>query len=108
MKPIRAKSLLKVVASGVVVVLTVIPALAVAARPARPFEAAAVFPPWWNAARVRAAVEPVGEISAIGRMPTVVTVIGGTDVSDGLRTAGAWFILNPALVGCAIRPGATA
>lgn len=107
MKPIHARPLLSVMAGGVIVVLTVLPALTIAARPARPFEAAAVFPPWWDAARVRAAVEPVGEISAIGRMPTVVTVMGGTDVSESLRTAGAWFILNPALVGCGIRPGAT-
>lgn len=104
----RSRPLLNVMASGVVIVVTVLPALDIAARQARPFEAAAVFPPWWDAARVRAAVEPVGEISAIGRMPAVVIVTGGTDVSDGLRTAGAWFILNPALVGCAIRPGAPA
>lgn len=108
MRSIRVASLLKALATGLVVVLTVLPALAIAARPARPFEAAAVFPPWWDAARVRAAVAPVGEISATGRMETVVTVIGGTDVAAGLRAAGAWFILNPALIGCAVRPGATA
>jgi hypothetical protein len=102
------RPVLQTAACAAVIALTAAPAIALAARPATPFAVAAVFPPWWSAERVRAAVEPVGEISSTGRAATVVSVLGGADLAERLRSAGAWLILNPELVGCATRPGAEA
>lgn len=108
MNSTRSRPVLKAVACATAIALTAAPALAIAARPDTPFAVAAVFPPWWSAERVRAAVEPLGEISSMGRTATVVTVIGGGDLSQGLRSAGAWLILDPELAGCTPRPGVTA
>ena len=108
MNSTRGRPILQIVACAAVIALTAAPAIAIAARPATPFAVAAVFPPWWSAARVRAAVEPIGEISSTGRTATVVSVIGGPDLSQSLRSAGAWLILDPELAGCTPRPGAAA
>ena len=101
----RGRPVLQAVACATAIALTAAPALAIAARPATPFAVAAVFPPWWSAERVRTAVEPFGEISSTGRVATVVSVIGGDELSRGLRSAGAWLILDPELAGCTPRPG---
>jgi len=104
----RGISSAEAAACAIVIALTAVPAAAAAARPVTPFAVAAVFPPWWSAARVRSAVVPVGEISATGRAATIVSVIGGADLSQRLRAAGAWLILNPEIVGCTPDPGAQA
>lgn len=63
----------------------------------------AIFPPWWSNARSFGAVAGAGgSIVRIGALPTFV-VVTSADPSfhDRLRTAGAWFLVNPvALGGC--------
>tara|TARA_R110002167_G_scaffold279204_3_gene485103 strand:- start:267 stop:593 length:327 start_codon:yes stop_codon:yes gene_type:complete len=82
------------------VLATLVPALAVAARPSEPWTAAAVFPPWWSADRIHRAANTAGQVTSSGRSANVVVVWGGTDLAPRLRAAGAWLILDPGFAGC--------
>lgn len=108
MQFLSPRSVIEVGVCVMVIGLTAIPAFAVASRPVRPYAMAAVFPPWWSAERVRAAVEPIGEITSTGRMTGIVAVVGGADLSKDLHRAGAWFTLNADPVACTKSPGAAA
>ncbi|NBB51356.1 hypothetical protein GVN24_24020 [Rhizobium sp. CRIBSB] len=103
LSPVR--SLKRVVLCAGVVVLTAVPALAVAARPSQPFAVAAVFPPWWTATQARSAVDPLDQASSQGRFANVVIVYGAPGLQQRLRNAGAWLLLDPGLVGCTQRSG---
>jgi hypothetical protein len=82
------------------VVISLAPALAVAARPEQPFAVAAVFPPWWSRARVETAVADIGVVTGHGRLGAVVSLTGGADLERQLKMAGAWAVLDPRLAGC--------
>jgi len=83
----------------------VVPLLAV--QPARDGDdLAAVFPPWWNPARVALAAMQGGAVAGYGGAGFVVLVPRG--VPDRLREAGAWFVLPAAVLGgCASERNAT-
>jgi hypothetical protein len=72
--------------------------VAVEARPRDPAQAAAIFPPWWNAASVIDAASRAGSVVAVGAMPFVVTVrTADGPVAPRLRAVGAWFSIDPGL-----------
>ncbi|MGA0545492.1 hypothetical protein ACO2Q1_09470 [Brevundimonas sp. VNH65] len=83
-----------------VVLISVAPAIAVAGKPDQPFAAAAVFPPWWDRARVEAAVVDFGVVTGHGRFGAVVSVTGGAQLEQQLKQAGAWAVLDPRFAGC--------
>jgi hypothetical protein len=58
---------------------------------------AAIFPPWWDAPQVMAGVAVAdAEILREGATPFVLVVSDDApDLSDRLRAAGAWFVLDP-------------
>jgi hypothetical protein len=90
--------------------LAVLVALAMpllAMQPAREGDdVAAVFPPWWDPARVTLAAMQGGDVAGYGGAGFVVLVPRG--VPDRLRAAGAWFVLPAALLGgCAANGGTT-
>ena len=63
---------------------------------------AALFPPWWSAARSVLAAAGAGSILSAGALPFVVMIAPeDTGSYDRLREAGAWAILDPQrLTGC--------
>lgn len=82
------------------ILATAATAIFIAAPPAHAFAVSAVFPPWWSAADVQRAVEPVGVTATVGKMPNIVTVYGGADLQHRLRKAGVWLFLDPRLINC--------
>ena len=99
--PLRLpRTLLRVSAITAVMAASLIPALAVAARPTQPFAAAAIFPPWWSRDRVEAAVADLGTVTRHGRLPAVVSLMGGEDLQQQLLKAGAWIVIDPRLAAC--------
>lgn len=90
----------KVVAIGALAIISsLVPALAVAARPNDPFVVAAAFPLWWTPERVEAAARSAGSVSRSGRF-NIVVVYGGADVGQQLSRNGAWAILDPRIANC--------
>jgi hypothetical protein len=68
---------------------------------------AALFPPWWSAARVIASAAAAdGAIVRFGGFQTIlVLAAGGPDLAARLRHAGAWLVLDAgSLGGCAEQP----
>jgi hypothetical protein len=67
----------------------------VSAAPADPSRVAAVFPPWWSAARTVSAAASAGDIAGIGGAPFVVILHGDPQrLTDRARSAGALLILG--------------
>ena len=95
-----SRPLLKAALIGAVMAASLVPALAVAARPIQPFAAAAIFPPWWSRDRVEAAVADLGTVTRHGRVPAVVSLTGGEDLQRQLFAAGAWLVIDPRLTTC--------
>jgi hypothetical protein len=63
---------------------------------------AAVFPPWWQAARIYEAAVGAGPLLDAGQA-SFVMIVGFSDpgVAERLRSAGAIILLDAAAVGCA-------
>lgn len=63
---------------------------------------AAVFPPWWSAARAFDAAAGAGRIVALGRLSSVLIVHGDpAQLAHRLREAGALLVLDSSLsAGC--------
>lgn len=81
--------------------LGLFPAALIAARPSDPRAVAAVFPPWWPAARAVSAAASAGRLAAVGAVPWVIVVRGQDDIASHLRAAGALALLDPrAVLGC--------
>lgn len=93
--------------------LALVPAAIPASTPTDPRIVAAVFPPWWSAARSISAAARHAQIVRLGGLPTIVIVrtavphhLGphhlGPDHPgpDQLRADGAWLFLNPIVAGC--------
>ncbi len=93
-------------ALGLMAVLPLGVALGAQARPPAVGPVAAVFPPWWHAARAFAAAGTAGPVARFGALPFIV-IVAAPDRAR-LRAAGAWLLLDPrALGGCAqTQPGA--
>lgn len=82
------------------VVLSLFAALSVDAQPRTPGWVAAVFPPWWDAARVVGAAGTAGDIAGAGGASFIVILRGDpATLHHRARTAGAWLLLDPALAG---------
>lgn len=87
------------------VVLSLFAAVAVDAQPRTPGRVAAVFPPWWDPARVVGAAGSAGEISGAGGGAFVVILRGDpATLHQRARAAGALLLLDPALAGACARP----
>lgn len=73
-------------------------------RPIDPHRTAAVFPPWWPAARSLTAATHIGAITGLGRAPFIVIVnAANLDASARAREAGALFIVDGARFGLCLR-----
>ncbi|ATC34432.1 hypothetical protein CA606_01040 [Caulobacter vibrioides] len=82
------------------VVLSLFAAVAVNAQPSTPGRVAAVFPPWWDPARVVGAAGSAGDISGAGGAAFIVILRGDpATLNQRARTAGALLLLDPALAG---------
>ncbi|HJV43656.1 hypothetical protein [Caulobacter sp.] len=80
-------------------------AVAVEAEPRTPGRVAAVFPPWWDPARIIGAAGSAGDIAGAGGASFVVILRGDpADLSARARAAGALMLLDPALAGVCARP----
>lgn len=80
-------------------------AVAVEAEPRTPGRVAAVFPPWWESARIVAAAGSAGDIAGVGGVPFVMIVRGDpATLSARAHAAGALVLLDPALAGVCARP----
>ncbi len=67
-------------------------------RPHDPQRLAAVFPPWWSAARSLTAASDVAAVTGFGAFPFIVAVSGNrSGVADELRRAGALVVVDGAL-----------
>lgn len=79
---------------------TLVMALSAAAAPADASRIAAVFPPWWSAARAAQAAGSAGEIAGAGAHRSILIVSSHTPgLSARLRQAGAIVLLSPGLAG---------
>lgn len=75
------------------------------AQPRTPGRVAAVFPPWWDDARVVASAGTAGDIAGAGGASFIVILRGDpATLNQRARTAGAWLLLDPALAGACARP----
>jgi hypothetical protein len=79
--------------------ITLAPAVLAPTAGPGPLTVAAVFPPWWSAARALGAAANSAQILRLGGLPGIIIV--RTDRPDRLRADGAWLFLNPILGGCA-------
>jgi hypothetical protein len=67
-------------------------------RPHDPQRLAAVFPPWWSAARSLTAASHVAAVTGFGSLPFIVAVSGNrSGLAEELRTAGALVVVDGAL-----------
>lgn len=82
---------------------SLLPALAFGAAPRADGPAAAIFPPWWSAARSLAAADSAGDVNAVGLRPFIVIASPEPDSSQplaqALRAQGAWLVVDPGLAG---------
>jgi hypothetical protein len=67
--------------------------------PGRPI--AAVFPPWWSAARTFSAGAQSGaQIARLGAFSNILVVTSATNPAQRLRAAGALLLLDAQSLGC--------
>lgn len=65
---------------------------------------AAVFPPWWDAARGVAAAAAGGAVIRRGALPFVILVAADSAGARRLRQGGAWLLIPAGMFGgCAAR-----
>ena len=86
---------LEIVATVALILATSVPAV----RPRAPFAVAAVFPPWWSAARIAAAAESAGEITGRGAFANIVILYGDAGLVERVGRAGAIVALDPTIPG---------
>jgi hypothetical protein len=90
-----------VTACAAVIAVSLVPAIAIAARPSDPHVIAAVFPPWWSSARSVSAAGLAGRLIATGAVPWILVVRGDDGLAAHLRASGAVLLLDPrAAPGC--------
>ena len=87
------------------IILSLFAAVAVDAQPRTAGRVAAVFPPWWDAARIVGAAGTAGDIAGAGGVSFIVILRGDpATLNQRARTAGALLLLDPALAGACARP----
>jgi len=87
------------------IILSFFAAVAVDAQPRTPGYVAAVFPPWWDTARIVGAAGMAGDIAGAGGASFVVILRGDPrTLNQRAQTAGALLLLDPALAGACARP----
>lgn len=75
-------------------------ALGVSLQPPRSGPVALLFPPWWSAPHAMRAAASAGSVVRFGAFPFIVVVAPDKGAFEqALRQAGAWFILNPQVLG---------
>jgi len=101
--PDNARQRSRISGFAALILLALLPlgvALGAQAAPPAGGAVAAVFPPWWDAARAFAAAGTAGPVARFGAVPFIVIVAAPNRAR--LRAAGAWLLLDPrALGGCA-------
>ena len=83
----------------VLILATAMPAVVAAAGPRAPYAVAVVFPPWWDARRIRETSEALGEVTRRGVLDNIVTIYGDPTLSDRARAAGGLLLLDPTVPG---------
>ncbi len=84
-------------------------AMSAAAAPAGATRVAAVFPPWWSAARIAGAAASAGDLAGAGAHASILIVSSATPGLDArLRDAGAIILLSPGLAGLCDVPASEA
>ncbi len=87
---------------SILALLSLAAAAAIELQPPARGPVAAVFPPWWGAARSMLAAASAGPVVRLGALPSIVVALPAPGGLARLRRAGAWLLLNPAaLGGCA-------
>ena len=74
-------------------------ALSISLTPPASGPVAAVFPPWWAAARSMLAAANAGSVVRFGANFVVIVVPDVRHPVIALRAGGAWFVVNPQLLG---------
>ena len=102
----RTFGVLKGLALGLVMLVSLFAAAGVNATPRDPARIAAIFPPWWSPAQAFAAAGSAGDVTGVGRSPFILILRGDpSTLAHRARTAGALLILDPDRAGvCAPVP----
>ncbi|MDO9338834.1 MAG: hypothetical protein Q7T61_20770 [Caulobacter sp.] len=79
--------------------------IALAAAPARDDRMAAVYPPWWSAARAAASAAGEGDLQAVGGGPNILIVRSGRPrLAARLRASGALLVIDSRLASLCAAP----
>jgi len=81
------------------ILATALPAVVAAAGPRAPYAVAVVFPPWWDAARISATSETLGQVTRRGVVDNIVTIYGDPTLAERARAAGGLLLLDPTVPG---------
>ena len=81
------------------ILVTALPAVVAAAGPRAPDAVAVVFPPGWDAERIRQTPESLGQVTRQGVLDNIVTIYGDTTLAERARTAGGLLLLDPTVPG---------
>jgi hypothetical protein len=74
-------------------------ALSISMTPPSSGPVAAIFPPWWATARAMLAAANAGSVVRFGAPFVVIVVPDVPHPAAALRRGGAWFVVNPQLLG---------
>jgi len=55
---------------------------------------AAIYPPWWTAARIVGAAAGTGDIAAAGGLPNILVLQGDAELAARARRSGALLVLG--------------
>jgi hypothetical protein len=77
----------------------VVAAFSISLTPPTSGPVAAVFPPWWTAGRALLAAAKAGPVVRFGASFVVIVVPDVRHPVSALRHGGAWFVVNPQLLG---------
>jgi hypothetical protein len=84
---------------GLLTLGSIAAALSISLAPPASGPVAAVFPPWWAAARSMLAAANAGSVVRFGASFVVIVVPDVRHPVAALRAGGAWFVVNPQLLG---------
>jgi hypothetical protein len=104
--PAPASALAPALAPAALLVASTVFAAMVQLAPISGQPVAALFPPWWSNSRAFAAAAATGgAIVRTGAWPTLLVVASASPrLTERLRSAGAWLILNPQALGACTSP----
>ncbi len=84
---------------GLLALGSIAAALSISLTPPASGPVAAIFPPWWAAARAMLAAANAGSVVRFGAPFVVIVVPDVQHPVTALRQGGAWLVVNPQLLG---------